>query len=219
MADSVETKVEEVTPQAEIQETKPAKKKDSKGIMDIVKCALVLVVIALVAGAVLGAVNMVTYVDPDSVIKEQVAGVYGVSAENVMKLDDSVIINKDGVQSKVFAIYQTNKGYCFYSSGAHSKGGTIELLVYIGNNGIIEKVECYSESETAGYFKKVNKAYEDGEKYIGLNVSESVPAMKGSKSDFTEGSNEIDAVSQATYTSSGYHNAVAAAAYAYQHMN
>ncbi|MCQ2409501.1 MAG: FMN-binding protein [Clostridia bacterium] len=217
MADSVETKVEEVTPQAEVQETKPAKKKDNKGIMDIVKCALVLVVIALVAGAVLGAVNMVTYVDPDGVIKDQVAGVYGVTADSVEKLSEDAIVNKDGLQSLVKAIYKTDEGYCFYSAGAHSKGGTIELLVYIDKDGIIKDVTCYSESETAGYYKKVEKANKD--KYIGLNVKDSVPAMKGSKSDFADGTEFIDAVSQATYTSSGYHNAVAAAAYAYQHIN
>jgi len=185
------------------------------GWKDIIVCALILVTIATVAGAVLGAVNYLTYVDPDSVIKEQVAGVYGVSADLVVK-DDALIVDA-GTTSKVLAVYAIeNVGYCYYTSGAKAKDGTIELLVYITNEGVIKDVAVYEQGETAGYFKKVETA--NKAKYVGIDLDDHSIYMVGAKSEFKEGDVAIEKLSQATYTSSGYHNAIAVAAYAYKHM-
>ena len=52
------------------------------------KCTLVLVVIAVVAGILLGVVNWLTYVNPDSVIIQKCATEYQVSADNVSKNED-----------------------------------------------------------------------------------------------------------------------------------
>lgn len=215
-----EEEVKVVETQEVKEETVPqqpqAKKKFGWG--DVIKCTLVLVIIACVAGAVLGAVNYLTYVDPDAVIKETVAGFYSASSEEITKLDYSYEVGA----SKVLATYEASgKGYCFYTSGAHAKDGSIELLVYIDSEGIIKGIDVYEQGETAGYFDKVESA--NKAKYLNVDVDDiSGFAMKGSKSDFNNISDEnakvIDAVASATYTSSGYHNAIAIAVAAYKNI-
>lgn len=180
------------------------------------KCTLVLVVIALVAGVLLGVVNMATYVDPDAAISEKCAKMYEVS--DVAKNDDRAINydSKNVVKSCFEAKDEQGNvlGYCYYSVGSGAKDGEIELLVYIDVNGIIKDIEVYSQGETAGYFAKVEKANKP--KYVGLNVNELdtlelIPSGRQPKKD-----GEISAVSQATYTSTGYHNAIAVAVYAFR---
>ena len=104
-------------------------------------------------------------------------------------------------------------GYCFYAVGTGAKDGTMELLVYINNEGVITEIECYAQGETAGYYDKVEKANKS--KYVGLDCDD-VETIKliGSK-DTPAGNGEINALSGATYTSKGYHNAVAAAVNSY----
>ena len=77
-------------------------------------------------------------------------------------------------------------------------------------DGEITEIEEYSQSETAGYFKKVFDA--NRTKYIGKNVAE-----LGSFDlvDTVVDDNDIDKVSTATLTSTGLNNAVNAAAYAF----
>lgn len=75
------TVVEAAAPEAEKTGTgdvPPAKKKFVT--RDVVMCIVVLAAIALVAGVLLGAMNWLTYVDPEAAILEQVAGYYSVSA-------------------------------------------------------------------------------------------------------------------------------------------
>ena len=212
MADEVQA----ITPQKEDINT-PNKKKFGWG--DVFKCALILVAIAVVAGGLLGVVNWLTYVDPDAAIMDKVAGVYDVDSSNITKANDMII--DLGTTSSVLAVYKASDadgkdvGYCYYTSGAKAKDGTIELLVYIQADGLIKDIEVYEQGETAGYFSKVEKANKS--KYININVNEIQGfAMKGSKSEFKDGDAVVDAVSNATYTSSGYHNAIAVAVNAYK---
>lgn len=213
MADEVQV----MTPPEE--EVKAPVEKKKFGWGDVIKCALILVAIAVVAGALLGVVNWLTYVDPDAAIMEKVAAVYGVDAANVTKADEMIV--DLGTSSKVLAVYKasnadgTAAGYCYYTSGAKAKDGTMELLVYIKADGKIEDIVVYSQGETAGYFDKVEKA--NKAKYVGKNVNDIDGfAMKGSKSEFKDGDVQIDALSNATYTSSGYHNAITVAVNAYK---
>ena len=82
--------------------------------------------------------------------------------------------------------------------------------VHIGADGEITEIEEYSQSETAGYFKKVFDA--NRTKYIGKNVAELGSFdLVGTVVD----DNDIDKVSTATLTSTGLNNAVNAAAYAF----
>ena len=70
-------------------------------------------------------------------------------------------------------------------------------------------IEVYSQSETAGYMDKVMKANKG--KYVGKNVLETggFDLVKGESSVADDG--DVDAVSQATFTSRGVNNAVNAA--------
>ena len=179
---------------------------------DLVKCVVVLAVIALVASALLGVMNWLTYVDPNETIMKEVASYYGVSLEDVSVEEN---MSKGTNVNNCFVAKDGDKtlGYCFYAVGTGAKDGTMELLVYINNEGVITEIECYSQGETAGYYDKVEKANKS--KYVGLDCDD-VETIKliGSK-DIPAGNGEINALSGATYTSKGYHNAVAAAVNSY----
>lgn len=180
---------------------------------DIVKCTLVLVVIAVVAGVLLGVINWATYVDPNSVIIGKVAAFYGVSSERVEM--DETLGNYEHVNSCFVAKAENGDiaGYCYYSVGTGAKDGTMELLVYIDVDGVIKEVAVYEQGETAGYFSKVEKANKP--KYVGLDVDE-IDALVLVKNADAIAQGEVSAVSQCTYTSTGYHNGIAAAVNAYK---
>lgn len=191
---------------------KVGQKKSPFFTKDLAKCVIVLVCIAIVASLLLGVMNWLTYVDPNETIMKEVAAYYqvdlsSVSVDSEMKGDN---INNCYVVTKDGAVL----GYCFYAVGTGAKDGTMELLVYISNDGVITEIECYEQGETAGYYSKVEKANKS--KYIGIDVDE-IDGLKliGAK-DTPANSGEINALSGATYTSKGYHNAVAAAVNAYK---
>ncbi len=195
-----------------------AKTKKKFKLGTVGKCTLVLVVIAVVAGILLGVVNWLTYVDPDSVIIEKCAAVYCVSADSVSKNEDRVYTYKN-TKNLVKSCFEAKDesgnvlGYCYYSVGAGAKDGEIELLVYIDASGVIKDIEVYEQGETAGYFDRVEKANKS--KYVGLDITkiDRLTLLPSGSEPTAEG--EVAAVSQATYTSTGYHNAVASAVYAY----
>ena len=206
------TVVEAVAPEAEKTGTgdvPPAKKKFVT--RDVVMCIVVLAAIALVAGVLLGAMNWLTYVDPEAAILEQVAGYYSVSADAVVSVPERVVSEGSSYVSGCYAV-ETGSGtvYVYHAVGSGAKSGTLEVLVHIGADGEITEIEEYSQSETAGYFKKVFDA--NRTKYIGKNVAELGSFdLVGTVVD----DNDIDKVSTATLTSTGLNNAVNAAAYAF----
>jgi len=201
-----------VTPAAE--EVKEAPKKENFFKGPIFKCVIVLTLIATIAGALLGLVNYFTYVDADAVNLEKVAAYYSVSADAVSKSDKSF----DNINALYIAKDGDNiKGYCFHAVGTGAKDGTMELLVYIGADGKISEIAVYSQGETAGYFDKVEKANKS--KYIGTDLDDvNIAFDKKGKLVSTDDTKYIAAVSSATYTSTGYHNAIAAAAAAYKSL-
>lgn len=192
----------------------PKKKKFVLG--DVAKCTIALTVIALVAGLLLGIVNWVTYVDPDSVIMDKVVAYFDASTVEKDEQIASFDYDKNNyVETCFVALNDSGKriGYCYYAVGGGAKDGSIELLVYVDQNNTIVEVECYEQGETAGYFDKVEKANKS--KYVGLNISEiSKLELVKNQSETVEG--EVNVVSSATYTSTGYHNAIASAVYAHR---
>lgn len=216
--ENVENNAENVQKNDENYAKNGVKNKNKFKLGTVGKCTLVLVVIALVAGILLGVVNWLTYVNPDSVIIEKCATEYKVSADNVSKNEDRVYTYKN-TKNLVKSCFEAKDGdgnvlgYCYYSVGAGAKDGEIELLVYIDANGIIKNIEVYEQGETAGYFDKVEKANKS--KYVGLDITkiDRLTLLPSGSEATAEG--EIAAVSQATYTSTGYHNAVASAVYAF----
>ena len=59
-----------------------------------------LVAIALVAGVLLGALNYLTYVDPDAAIAAEVAGIYGIGSDKVTS-DASLAVDSSATAGEV----------------------------------------------------------------------------------------------------------------------
>lgn len=197
------------------EKTTQPKKKFKLG--DVAKCTIVLTVIALVAGLLLGIVNWVTYVDPDGVIADQCTAYF--ASETSVKDEKlaSYDYDKNNYVESCFVAKSGDEivGYCYYTVGGGAKDGSIELLVFIDKDGVIKEITVYEQGETAGYFDRVEKANKS--KYVGLNAKtiKKLELVKN-KSELQDG--EVSAVSSATYTSTGYHNAIAAAVYAFRTM-
>lgn len=176
---------------------------------DVWMCIIVLAAIALVAGVLLGLVNWLTYVDPDQAIREQLAGYYGVGTDEVVALPEAVTEGSSYVAAAYAVDTAEGAVTVYHSVGSGAKGGTLELLVHIGEDGVITDIEVYAQSETAGYMDRVISANKN--KYVGKNVFETgeFDLVKGESSVADAG--DVDAVSQATFTSRGLNNAVNAA--------
>ena len=205
----------EPSPQNQNDEKPKIKKKFKLG--DVAKCTIVLTVIALVAGLLLGIVNWVTYVDPDGVIADKCTAYF--ASETSVKDEKlaSYDYDKNNYVESCFVAKNGEEivGYCYYTVGGGAKDGSIELLVFIDKDGVVKEITVYEQGETAGYFDKVEKANKS--KYVGLNAKtiKKLELVKN-KSELQDG--EVSAVSSATYTSTGYHNAIAAAVYAFRTM-
>ncbi len=182
---------------------------------DILKCTFVLLAIALVSGILLGVLNWATYVDPDGAIMSKVSAFYGVESSGVAK--DGALGSYENINACFVATNENGEkvGYCYYSVGTGAKDGSMELLVYIDAEGVIKDVQVYEQGETAGYFARVEKA--NKQKYVGIDVDEidALVLVRG-KDDGELAKGEVNAVSQSTYTSTGYHNGIASAVNAYK---
>lgn len=194
---------------------KKGRKVDKVFAKDILKCTLVLLAIALVSGILLGVLNWATYVDPNGAIMDKVSAFYGVDSSKVTK--DDALSNYENINACFVALNEEGErvGYCYYSVGTGAKDGTMELLVYIDADGVIRDVQAYEQGETAGYFNRVEKA--NKQKYVGIDVDEidALVLVKG-KDESELALGEVNAVSQSTYTSTGYHNGISAAVNAYK---
>lgn len=227
--ESVETEVENNAQYADVENIEQGKneqnrhsnapkkrgKVDKVFAKDILKCTFVLLAIALVSGILLGVLNWATYVDPNGAIIGKVSAFYGVDSASVEKND--ALANYDNINACFVAVNESGErvGYCYYSVGTGAKDGSLELLVYIDVEGVIKDVQVYEQGETAGYFNRVEKANKP--KYVGIDVDEidALVLVKGKNEDeLAKG--EVNAVSQSTYTSTGYHNGIASAVNAYK---
>lgn len=195
-------------------------KKEKRKMSEVAKCSLVLVIIAVVAGLLLGIVNWATYVDPDNTIMEKCKAYSwgdGKTVTDVVKDEQlaSYDYDKNNYVVSCFVAKSGEEilGYCYYTVGGGAKDGSLSSLVFIGADGIIEDVQVYEQGETAGYFDRVEKA--NKQKYVGINCK-TIERLELVKSGNASLDGQIDAVSQATYTSTGYHNSIATAVYAFR---
>lgn len=184
-------------------------KKERFVTKDVVMCVAVLAVIALVAGVLLGLVNWLTYVDPDQAIRERLAGYYNVGADAVVTYTNGITEGSSYVAAAYVVETADGEKYVCHAVGNGAKGGTLELLVHFSDDGVITEIEVYAQSETAGYMDRVLKANKS--KYVGKNVLETgvFDLVKGEDAVIDDG--DVDAVTQATFTSRGVNNAVNAA--------
>ena len=184
---------------------------------EIFKIALVLVVIAGIAGALLGLVNHFTKVDAEELVARKATAVYngdlkkfplreGIGQEvrfeggNVF----AVYVPKDPAVTDVFVL-------CAEGEGAYK--GTLQLLINI-TGGKIAKIAKYEANETPGLG---SKALEESyfKQFYGAPITADFEGFKLVKSS-PVGSGEVKAVSGASKSSTAVTNAVNAAALWYK---
>ena len=200
---------EETTPQ---ENNAPAvePKKKKKGMNDILRCALVLVLIASVAGVLLGVINWVTYVDPEQTIKSQVGSAYGVAADNVTNVTADYTALELG-KSKVNAVYKVNDDVtAFYVTASGAYDGTVEFVICV-KDGKIDNINVYSSGETASIGGNVLKQA-NLDKYNGLALSTVDTGAEAGSKDAKESTVYI---SGATKTTKSVVNAIKVTAKAY----
>lgn len=187
----------------------PSKKKFNKN--SIVWCVCILVIIGSVAGALLGAINVVTYVDPDEAIISKITGIYE-SATDIKK-DDSYVIN-GGAYGSVTSVFTYNVDgddmLCYYAVGRGAYDGTIELLFFVmAEEGIVDNVSVYSSGETSAVGGKVLKVLDE------LRGFELKSIENYGQTNSADAQEMEYYVSGATVTTKGVTNALRACAYAY----
>ena len=182
---------------------------------DIFACIIVLVAIALVAGVLLGALNYLTYVDPDAAIAAEVAGIYGIGSDKVTS-DASLVVDSSATAGEVLGAFRIagedggTRGVAYYVSGTGAYSGTVELVVCV-EDGIVTAISVYSHSETASMGGKVLKD-ENLAKFVGTDLSEMTDYGSSGANDAKESDIYI---TSATLTTRAVLNAVRTAAYAW----
>lgn len=204
-----EEQVTMTSPETSEQVEQP-KKKSPKTINDIMKCALVLVLIASVAGVLLGVINWVTYVDPEQAIKSQVGSNYGVSADAVENVTENYSVLLVG-KSKVNAVYKVNESVtAFYVTASGAYDGTVEYVVCV-KDGSVDGIIVYSSGETASIGGNVLKQA-NLDQYKGLELSSvDTSSEAGSK----DAKSSPVYISGATKTTKSVVNAIIVTAAAY----
>lgn len=148
---------EEIRNEEVVQEVStPKKKKFDKN--SVLWCVMILVIIGVVAGALLGGINVVTYVDPDEAILTIISDNYN-GATDITK-DNSLAINgyANGSCESVFTYnVNGNKMACYYCIGKGAYDGEIEMLFFVTESGIVDEVEVYANGETSSVGGKVLK--------------------------------------------------------------
>lgn len=148
---------EEIRNEEIVQEVStPKKKKFDKN--SVLWCVMILVIIGVVAGALLGGINVVTYVDPDEAILTIISSNYN-GATDITK-DNSLAINgyANGSCESVFTYnVNGNKMACYYCIGKGAYDGEIEMLFFVTEAGIVDEVEVYANGETSSVGGKVLK--------------------------------------------------------------
>ncbi len=208
---------EEVQPVEEVQNQTPTveeskkKSKKVKPLNDILKCALVLVLIAAVAGVLLGVINWVTYVDPEQTIKSLVGSKYSVAADTVQNVTSEYTTLSVG-KSKVNAVYRVNDSVsAFYVTASGAYDGTVEFVVCV-KDGKVDNIIVYESGETASIGGNVLKQA-NLDQYNGLELSDvELTAEAGSK----DAKASPVYISGATKTTKSVVNAIVVTAAAYK---
>ncbi|MDD4839626.1 MAG: FMN-binding protein [Clostridia bacterium] len=229
--DKIDAGMANLKAMAETKNGDEPKRKLSRSTRDILKCIIVLTVIAVFAGALLGTINYLTYVDADAAIISEIASHYSVSSELVRK-DESRIISQDGAKSYIEDCFVVLKAvgsvgdgtpsignpidvdaiiYRAVGSGAYS--GTVELLVFVSDD-VVTDITVYAQEETKGIGSKA-LAVSHLSQYIGVNLSDVESFVKSN--DGTADS-DIEFISGATKTSTAVNNALNAVLYAYNNF-
>jgi len=184
---------------------------------EIFMTALVLVVIAGVAGALLGLVNHFTEVDEEELIARKAADVYdGYLVKYSTQSGFDVPLEKEVAES-ILGVYVPKEGgkdtYVIVARGDGAYKGTLDLLVNI-TGGLIVKIGVYEANETPGLGSKaLQESY--FKQYYNKPITSDFPGFYLKKSAAVE-PEDISAVTGASKSSTAITNAVNMAVKWYQ---
>ncbi len=183
---------------------------------EILMTALVLVVIAGIAGALLGLVNHFTEVDEDELLARKATAVYDGELVKFVASEgfDAPMDNKDGEVISIYVPKEEGKNvYVVVARGYGAYKGSLELLVNI-TDGKIVKIAAYEANETPGLGSKA--LTEDYFKqYYNKKITPDFPGFALVKRP-AERSDEVSAVTGASKSSTAVTGAVNAAVKWYQ---
>lgn len=183
---------------------------------EIFMTALVLVIIAGVAGALLGLVNHFTEVSAEDMIARKASAVYDGELK-AFDLPDGFNDTIEYVSGNIEKAFEskTEKGvYVLEAKGEGAYKGSLELLINI-TNGKITKIAKYDANETPGLG---SKALEDKhfEQFYGKQITLDFQGFTLVKGPANAASDEVSAVTGASKSSTAVNNAVNAAVKWYQ---
>lgn len=183
---------------------------------EILMTALVLVIIAGIAGALLGLVNHFTEVDEEELIARKATAVYD---GELMKyaMEEGFDAPIEGGEGEVIGVY-VPKGndpdvFVLVARGTGAYKGTLDILVNI-TRGKIVKIAKYEANETPGLG---SKALEDGyfQQFYNKAITPDFPGFALVKGP-AGSPDEVSAVTGASKSSTAVTNAVNAAVKWYQ---
>ena len=183
---------------------------------EIVMTALVLVIIAGVAGALLGLVNHFTAVKPEDLLARKASAVYDGDLKPYESPEGMTgVIDYDS--GDVLGVYVSKSEpdvYVIVAEGEGAYKGTLQILVNI-TKGRIDKIAKYDANETPGLGSKALEESYFRQQYYGKEIT---PEFKGFGLAKGESKTPADvaAVSGASKSSTAVKNAVNAAAKWYQ---
>ncbi len=172
---------------------------DKAKFRSMFKCVLVLAVIALCSGVLLGAFNILTYVDPLQSTYERFEADTGVKFSKMTDEDGKTYGDGSVIY---YAVSDDGVYHAFLAEGKGGYGGSVQLYVYI-KDGKIDKIVVGENSET--FLNKLDEA-EFYANFIGKEVA-------------TLDVLGTDVVSGATKSSTAVKNAVNAAVQYYKDGN
>ncbi len=159
---------------------------------NMIQCVAVLAIIALCSGLLLGAFNILTYVDPLQSTLDGFKKDSGACGEFEMVVSDKPVSYENG-QIIYYAVSDDDSPvHAFLASGSGGYQGNVQVYVYVQNNKIYniiigENSETFlSKLESSGYY----------EKFYDKDIS--------TLADF----NDVDSVSGATKSSTAVKNAI-----------
>lgn len=182
----------------------------------IIKDALILFAITIIAGLLLG----LTYTVTKEPIEQQKIKTRDDALKNVLGDAEFTEIDETLPEgSKIINIFSAKKdgqiaGYAFKLETKEGYGGKIEIIVGIETSGVVSGIDIIKHSETPGLGAKADQpAFKD--QFKGKPTEDLVVVKTGASSD-----EEIDSISGATITSRAVTNAVnEASAYYNEHLN
>lgn len=185
----------------------------------IIKDTVILLIITIISGFILGAVNKVTSEPILKARSQEKNGAYNIIFEDAEYFDENEelietcktseeFLNShgyDGVKIDEILIAKKRKdviGYVINSTSSNGYNGDIQISLGIDKEGEIKGFEIITISETVGLGMKVNEQ-EFRSQFLGKKVEK----IEYVKSDAKE-ENQIDAIGGATITTSAVVDAV-----------